>query len=67
MQKQRYPTNWDSVPVMFDLPYASMLTGKTYDTLLRMFKAGKFPAHRIGRQIRVDKEEFIQWFRGGTA
>ena len=52
---------------MFDLPYAAMLTGKTYDTLLRMFKAGKFPAHRIGREIRVDKEEFIQWFRGGTA
>ena len=63
MAKMQYPTNWESVPVMFDLPYASMLTGKTYDQLLRMIKAGKFPAHRIGKEIRVDKEEFLDWFR----
>ena len=63
MPKQKYPTNWDSVPVMFDLPYAAMLTGKTYDHLRAMAKAGTFPAHKIGKEIRIDKEEVLEWFR----
>lgn len=49
--------------MMFDLPYACMLTGKSYDHLRRMVLAGKFPAHKIGGEIRVDKEEFLTWFR----
>ena len=63
MPRQRTPTNWDDVPVMFDLPYACVLLGLSYDWLLRLARNGKVPAHKVGKGWRFDKSELREWLR----
>lgn len=63
MNKVPAPTCWDKVPVIFDLPYAAILVGKTYDRLTRLSANGLFPAHKIGNSWRVDRDEFREWFK----
>lgn len=58
------PTCWDKVPVIFDLPYASIICGLTYEHLRRLALSGKFPpAHKLGNGWRVDREEFREWLK----
>lgn len=63
MARQRPATNWDEVPVVFDVPYAARLLGFTADTISRKCAKGELPAHKILDKWRFDKEElrkFIQ-------
>lgn len=54
--KYRLITNWDEVPLVFDLAYASNLIQISYDILSRWHKAGKFPAVKLNGEIRVTKD-----------
>lgn len=56
-------TNWDDVPVIFDLAYAAMLMGVTVEYLQKQAKLGLFPAHKIARVWRVDKDEFREYLK----
>ncbi len=61
MAKQKFVTSWDDVPVMFDLAYASILTGLTVSSLQKKAKNGELPAFRIGKVWRIDKNKFIEY------
>lgn len=63
MQKTtKYITNWDELPIIFDLPQASVLVGLGTERLRQLSKAGRFPAKQIGNSWRVDREEFKAWW-----
>lgn len=59
MSKKQLITNWDNVPVMVDLAYASRILGVNKEYLRKLSAAGKFPAFRpTGTKIwRVYKED----------
>ena len=61
MPKQKLPTSWDDVPVIFDLPYACVLLGKSYEGLKKLAQAKQIPAHKVGKEWRFDKEELHSW------
>ena len=63
MSKQRLPTSWDDVPVMFDLPYACVLLGLSYEWLKRLAEQKKVPAHKVGKGWRFEKTELLEWFK----
>lgn len=60
---KKLPTNWEQVPVMFDLPYACALLGLSYDWLVRLARNGQIPAHKVGRGWRFEKEELLEWLK----
>lgn len=63
MQKiTKYITNWEELPIIFDLPHASVLVGLGAERLRQLSKAGRFPAKQIGNSWRVDREEFKAWW-----
>ena len=49
--------NWDTVPVVIDLPYAAIIIGVTPETLKKKCLTGKFPGFKAGKFWRVEKEE----------
>lgn len=54
-------TNWNDVPVIFDLAFASILCGKSVVRLRQLASKGLFPAYKIGNEWRVRKEDFRVW------
>lgn len=63
MPREKPITDWEQVPVVFDLPLASVIFGYTVDTLKRKAKTGEFPAHKVFDEWRVDKEEAMQFYK----
>lgn len=61
--RSKIPTNWDDVPVIFDLPYACILLGLSYDWLKKLVEQKKVPAHKVGNGWRFEKTEFINWLK----
>lgn len=62
-QKRKIITNFDEVPVIFDLAYASVLVGVCIVRLRQLSAEGKFPAFKIGNQWRVKKDDFMEWIK----
>ncbi len=56
-------TSWDEVPVMFDIPVACILTGRTYESVKKLCQQGKIPAFKVGQEWRFEKETFRQWLQ----
>lgn len=65
MKQMNRPTSWEEVPLVFDLQYACMLLGYSYDWLQRLASANKFPAHKVGGNAkgnwRCEKSEVKDW------
>lgn len=62
MPRERPITNWEDVPVVFDVPYAARLFGFTADIMSRKCAKGEFPAHKIFGKWRINKDEAIEYF-----
>lgn len=56
-------TSWDEVPVIFDIPMAARLLGKSYDWIARRCLKGELPAFKDGVEWRFEKEEFLEYIR----
>lgn len=57
----RIISNWERVPVIFDLDYASVLVGSTRCNLKYLAHQKRFPAFKVGRLWRVKKEDLLAW------
>lgn len=53
--------DWNSVPLMFDLSYASLIMNICPETLRQLSAKGNFPAKKIGTQWRVSKSDLIKY------
>lgn len=62
---------WEDIPIIFDLAFASVITGFSTERLRQLSRTGDFPARKIGSGNsavwRVDKEEFVAWWEGRKA
>lgn len=55
--------NWDTVPVIMDVPLAANLLGISSNYLKQLARKGKFPpAFKISPQAwRVEKDALMEW------
>ena len=53
-------TNWQEVPVIFDIPMAARLLGKTVEVVRRMIVNGQLPAQKTGGEWRLRKDTVMQ-------
>ncbi len=61
MQKTKLVNDWSKVPLVIDVPYACVILGVTYDTLLRRIKKGELKAFRVGKAVRITKSELRRY------
>lgn len=62
MAKSTNITNWDQVPVIFDVAMASRLLAINYDKVRQMCRNGEIPAYKIGTNSwRINKDKFRNW------
>lgn len=59
-----YITNWDDVPVIIDVRYATALLGLSRTTVLKLLQNGDIPAVKFRRQWRIDKENLRKFIKG---
>lgn len=50
--------DWDSVPVMFGVDIAAILTCSTVETVKQWLRTGKLSGGKIGKEWFIDKETF---------
>ena len=55
-------TNWDCVPIMFGVEYATKLLGINKRSIQRMAKYNKIPAFKVNGKWRFYKEDVEKWF-----
>lgn len=60
-------TDWNRVPVIFDLAYAAALLGVSLDWLHKLAQRGQFPAFKIGKLWKVRKEDLQQFIESNKA
>lgn len=53
--------NWDSVPIVFDIPIMVKIIGKSYDTIKKMCQKGQIPAFKAGNEWRFCKDSIQKW------
>lgn len=53
--------NWDSVPIVFDIPIMVKIIGKSYDTIKKMCQKGQIPAFKAGNEWRFRKDSIQKW------
>jgi excisionase family DNA binding protein len=58
---RKFETNWERVPIVFDLSYAAALLGVSLDWLHKLAQRGQFPAFKIGKLWRVKKEDLLEY------
>lgn len=63
MARERPFTNWDDVPVVFDLALGARILAIAPETLKKYCADGKFPAHKVFNSWRIDKAEMQQYLR----
>ncbi len=61
MQKTKFVCDWSKVPLVIDVPYACVILGVTYDTLLRRIKKGELKSFRVGKAVRITKSELRRY------
>lgn len=63
MTRKKSYVNWDTVPVIMDLPIAAHLLGLSADYLRKLAKAGSFPPafKPSPRAWRVRKDALREW------
>ena len=58
---RKFTTNWADVPVVVDLPYASVLLQLHPETLRKLSVSGEFPAKKIGNAWRIEKSRLMEY------
>lgn len=58
------PTNWDTVPEVFDYSLAAIVTGYNVYYLQRMIREGKFPGVKHGKKVLCNKADVRAWCEG---
>ena len=63
MTRKKSYVNWDTVPVIMDVPLAANLLGMSSDYLKQLARKGKFPpAFKLSPQAwRVEKDTLREW------
>ena len=65
MKQSQIITNWDQVPVVIDLPFASRILGQNIETLKKKSQRGEMPgAFKLGRDWRVAKDALRNYVEG---
>lgn len=60
-------TDWNRVPVIFDLTYAAALLDVSLDRMHKLAQQGRFPAFKVGKLWRVRKDDLINYIEQQTA
>lgn len=58
-----YVTDWDNVPIMFEIEYATKLLGMKKRSIQRMAKENKIPAFKANGKWRFYKEDIKEWMK----
>ena len=61
MKTRKIITDWNSVPVIMDLAFASMLLGRTPESLKQLAQKGMLPAFKLGAEWRIDKDDLKKY------
>jgi excisionase family DNA binding protein len=64
---QKIETDWNRVPVIFDLAYAATLLGVSLDWLHKLAQRGQFQAFKVGKLWRVKKEDLMTYIENQKA
>ena len=62
--KIKPPTNWDTVPEVFDYSFAAVVCGYSVSHLNLMIRKGQFPAVKRGRKVLCNKADVRAWCEG---
>jgi len=65
MIRTKVVTSWDEVPVIFDMPMAARLFGRSVDSLKLKAQAREIPAFKIGAEWRFDKDAIQAFIKSG--
>lgn len=60
----RVPTDWEELPIIFDLATLARITGLSYETLRGKARNGEIPCVKVGTQYRLEKEAVKKWLGG---
>lgn len=61
MPQNKVITNWEQVPIIFDVPLAARILGLTDQKIRKMCREGTLPAFKIGENSwRFNKAEFMK-------
>lgn len=61
MKARKIVTDWNAVPVIMDLAYASVLLGRTPESLKQLAQKGMLPAFKLGAEWRIDKDDLKKY------
>lgn len=61
MRNRGIITGWEDVPLIFDIPWATKLLGRSYDNIKKLCQQGRLPAFKTGREWRFEKGAFQRW------
>lgn len=53
--------NWDEVPLIMGIQELSQLTGYNQNTLKLYCAKGMLPAYKLGKEWRINKEDYMNW------
>lgn len=53
--------HWEQVPLIFDIPIAALLLGRSCENVKKMCQRREIPAFKVGREWRFDKTVFVRW------
>jgi excisionase family DNA binding protein len=56
MKQIKAVTDWDSLPVVMDLPLAARVLGLSFDNVKKKAQQGRIPAFKIGESWRVSRD-----------
>ncbi len=59
MPKKNYVYCWEQVPLLIDIPYASVLMGVSPETVRRELASGKLKGNKVGREWRILKSDIM--------
>lgn len=57
--RTKYYYDWDSVPVIMDIPMACALLGVGCETLRKMLQNGDLPGFKVGQAWRINRADVM--------
>lgn len=63
--RQPIITDWNDIPLVFDIPIACRILGRSQDNVKRLCQKGLLPARKVGREWRFEKTRFMRWICDG--
>ena len=60
MKHYQNVTDWNTVPVVIDMIYASRIVGQSAEYLKKRAQRGTFPGYKEGNEWRVSKDDLME-------